>query len=188
MDVPGTIVPGFQRMDPMSSLSNVAELPITDRRELVEYLASGSRPRDGLAHRHRAREVRLPHRRSAPAHLRWRARHRSAARRPGAFRLGAGQGTRAHDRARPATARASRSNPPASSNSPAASSKPSTTRVARPTRTWPKSKRSRANSGSASSAWASSPSGAATKCRGCRRAATRSCATTCPSAAISAWT
>ncbi|MGO4552235.1 glutamate--cysteine ligase [Lysobacter sp. 2RAF19] len=29
----------------MSSLSNVAELPITDRRELVEYLASGSRPR-----------------------------------------------------------------------------------------------------------------------------------------------
>jgi len=29
----------------MSSLSNVAELPITDRRELVDYLASGSRPR-----------------------------------------------------------------------------------------------------------------------------------------------
>ncbi|WP_338037857.1 glutamate--cysteine ligase [Noviluteimonas dokdonensis] len=31
-------------MDPMSSLSNVAELPITDRRELVEYLASGNKP------------------------------------------------------------------------------------------------------------------------------------------------
>ncbi len=44
MDVSRTIVPGLQRMDPMSSLSNVAELPITDRRELVEYLASGSRP------------------------------------------------------------------------------------------------------------------------------------------------
>ncbi|MCC8364224.1 glutamate--cysteine ligase [Lysobacter sp. A6] len=29
----------------MSSLSNVAELPITDRRELVEYLASGNKPR-----------------------------------------------------------------------------------------------------------------------------------------------
>ena len=28
----------------MSSLSNVAELPVTDRRELVEYLASGSKP------------------------------------------------------------------------------------------------------------------------------------------------
>ena len=29
----------------MSSLSNVAELPITDRRELVDYLATGARPR-----------------------------------------------------------------------------------------------------------------------------------------------
>jgi glutamate--cysteine ligase len=29
----------------MSSLSNVAELPITDRRELVDYLVSGARPR-----------------------------------------------------------------------------------------------------------------------------------------------
>ena len=29
----------------MSSLSNVAELPITDRRELVEYLASGGKPK-----------------------------------------------------------------------------------------------------------------------------------------------
>src|SRR5262249_22520131 len=29
----------------MSSLSNVAELPVTDRRELVDYLASGARPR-----------------------------------------------------------------------------------------------------------------------------------------------
>ncbi len=29
----------------MSSLSNVAELPITDRHELVEYLATGARPR-----------------------------------------------------------------------------------------------------------------------------------------------
>jgi len=30
----------------MSSLSNVAELPVTDRRELVDYLASGARPRE----------------------------------------------------------------------------------------------------------------------------------------------
>ena len=37
-------MPGLQGKDPMSSLSNVAELPITDRRELVEYLASGNKP------------------------------------------------------------------------------------------------------------------------------------------------
>ncbi len=42
--------------------------------------------------------------------------------------------------------------------------------------------------GWASSAWASSPSGGATRCRGCPRAATRSCASTCPRSVRSAWT
>jgi hypothetical protein len=35
-----------RKSGPMSSPSNVAESPITDHRELVEYLASGSRPRE----------------------------------------------------------------------------------------------------------------------------------------------
>ena len=34
--------------------------PITDKRQLVEYLEQGSKPRVGVAHRDRAREVRLP--------------------------------------------------------------------------------------------------------------------------------
>ena len=72
-----------------------------------------------VAHRHRAREVRLPPRRPAPADLRGRARHRSAARRADALRLGAGRGTRPRHRADRATARRSRSSRPASSSCPA---------------------------------------------------------------------
>ncbi len=48
--------------------------------------------------------------------------------------------------------------------------------------------RSRTSSAWVSSAWASSPSGGATRCRGCRRAATGSCATTCRRSASSAST
>ena len=43
--------------------------PITDKRQLVEYLAAGSKPRASMAHRHRAREIRLPPRRPAPRAL-----------------------------------------------------------------------------------------------------------------------
>jgi glutamate--cysteine ligase len=118
----------------MSSLSNVAELPITDRRELVEYLASGSRPRTdwriGTEHEKfgfRTDDLRPPTfdgERGIEALL------------EGLVRFG-WTPVKEHGRtiALAATARASRSNPPASSNSPAASWRRSTTRVARPTRT-----------------------------------------------------
>ncbi|GAB3379921.1 glutamate--cysteine ligase [Lysobacter fragariae] len=39
------IAHAFNEQSPMSSPSNVAESPITDRRELVEYIASGNKPR-----------------------------------------------------------------------------------------------------------------------------------------------
>ena len=84
---------------PVSGPSAVNETPITDREQLVEFLAGGSKPMRRLAHRHRAREVRLPSRRSASADLGRRARHRRAARRHDALRLGAGDRARQADRA-----------------------------------------------------------------------------------------
>ena len=96
----------------MSGPSAVNEVPITDRSQLVEFMADGAKPPSRLAHRHRAREVRLPTRRSARADMGRRSRHRAAARWHDALRLGARvrrrQADRAHARQRIGDARARR--------------------------------------------------------------------------------
>ncbi len=52
----------------MSAPSHIAAArPITDKRQLVDYLDSGLQAARGLAHRHRAREIRLPPRRPCAA-------------------------------------------------------------------------------------------------------------------------
>ena len=83
----------------MSSPSNVAESPITDRRELVDYLASGARTKADwrIGTEHEKFGFRLDDLR--PPTFEGDARHRGAARRPDAFRLDAGRGTRPHHRA-----------------------------------------------------------------------------------------
>jgi GTP-binding protein len=138
--------------------------------------------------RHRAREVRLPLDDLRPPTFDGGAASIRAARRPGALRLGAAGEEHGRIIALTRDGAASRSSPAASSSSPARRSKPSTTPAAKPTRTSRGEDGRATNSASASSAWASSRSGAATRCRGCPRAATRSCATTCRRSARSAST
>src|SRR3546814_6646245 len=63
------------------------------------FRAPGARraPARTMAHRHRAREVRLPPGRPAPAHVRRRARHRGVAEGAHALRLAAGGGKRSEE-------------------------------------------------------------------------------------------
>ena len=77
---------------------------------------------------------------------------------------------------------------PASWNCPARRWKPSTRPAWKPAATSTKWRRWPVSCSWVSSAWASSRSGHARTCRGCPRAATASCVTTCPGSARSAWT
>ena len=177
----------------MSNPGDADATPITSLKQLADYLAAGCKPPDAVPHRHRAREVRLPPRRSRPPRPTSRGRHpgRSATARRAAARSAARRspthgnmiGLKQGDAPR------SRWSPPASSSFPAR-------RARRCTRRGPSSRRISSRC-AASSARRSARLRAARlppdrrrrgRCRGCRRAATRSCAATCRRSARSAST
>jgi glutamate--cysteine ligase len=86
----------------VSGPSQVKDVPIDDRSQLVEFLASGSKPPEQwrIGTEHEKFGFRLDDLRPLP----WDgARHRSAAARPDPLRLGAGRGERQADRAEPRT-------------------------------------------------------------------------------------
>ncbi len=171
----------------MSSPSNVAESPITDRDQLVDYIASGSKPpadwRIGTEHEKfgfRLDDLRPPTfdgERGIEALL------------SGLTRFGwAPVQEHGSTIALPRDGASVTLEPAGQLELSGAPLENIHETCCETSSHLPRSRRSRRNCGSGSSAWASSPSGSARRCRGCPRAATRSCASTCPSAATSAWT
>ena len=130
--IAATLPPPTRTVSPMSTRQDSAPAPtVRSRDDLIAWIAAGSKPAQRVAHRHRAREVPVPHRHAAARALRGPARRaRADGRADRPLRLAADHGGRQHHRPQAARGRGRaapcRSSPAASSSCPARRSRPCT--------------------------------------------------------------